>query len=80
MSDQSRIEILNKIAATQEKRVAAISAYETSNDSIYHPVLPDMVSCFRSEIEAINGKCIVCRKNELMIQLLKNLILKKQFS
>jgi len=80
MSDQSRIEILNKIAATQEKRVAAISAYETSNDSIYHPVLPDMVSCFRSEIEAINGKCIVCTSVEALIQHLKEIISEKQLS
>ena len=80
MSDQSRIEILNKIAATREKRVAAISVHETSNDSIYQPVLPDMVSCFRSEIEAINGKCIVCSNNELLIQQLKNLISEKQLS
>lgn len=80
MSYQSRIEILNKIAATQEKRVAAISAYETSNDSIYHPVLPDMVSCFRSEIEAINGKCIVCSNDETLIQHLKEIISEKQLS
>lgn len=80
MSDQSRIEILNKIAATQEKRVAAISAYETSNDSIYQPVLPDMVSCFRSEIEAINGKCIVCTSDEALIQHLKEIISEKQLS
>ena len=40
MSDQSRTEILNKIAATKRKRVAAISVHKASNDNIYQPVLP----------------------------------------
>ena len=80
MSDQSRTEILNKIAATKRKRVAAISVHKASNDNIYQPVLPDMINCFRSELEAINGKCIVCSNNELPIQQLKNLISEKQLS
>ena len=80
MSDQSRTGILNKIAATTRKRVAAISVHKASNDNIYQPVLPDMINCFRSELEAINGKCIVCSNNELLIQQLKNLISEKQLS
>ena len=39
-----------------------------------------MINCFRSELEAINGKCIVCCNNELLIQQLKNLISEKQLS
>ena len=78
--EKSLIEILNKIAATKRKRVAAISVHKASNDNIYQPVLPDMINCFRSELEAINGKCIVCSNNKLLIQQLKNLISEKQLS
>ena len=83
MSDQSKQRILSKIAATQTKRVAAFSALKTDSTNtassiekpIYNPILPDSISCFKVELEAISGKCIICNdKKEIFEQLKKFLI------
>jgi L-lactate dehydrogenase complex protein LldG len=83
MSDQSKQRILSKIAATQTKRVAAFSVLKTDSTyitlpiekPIYKAILPDSVSCFKAELEAISGKCIICNdKKEVFEQLKKFLI------
>ncbi len=60
MQSNSREEILNRIAAVRPKRIAAIDIQPSKNEEIYKPVLPDTISCFKSELEAINGQCILC--------------------
>jgi len=60
MQSNSREEILNRIAAVRPKRIAAIDIQSSENEEIYKPVLPDTISCFKSELEAINGQCILC--------------------
>lgn len=83
MSDQSKQRILSKIAATQTKRAAAISVLKTASSDIiptieqpiYKAILPDSISCFKSELETISGKCIICNnKKELFEQLKEYLI------
>jgi len=68
MSDNSRQEILNRIAAVRPKRIAAVDIQTLDNDGIYKPIQPDAISCFKSELEAINGLCILC-ENEKEITL-----------
>ena len=60
MQSNSREEILNRIAAVRPKRIAAIDIQPSENEKIYKPILPDAISCFKSELEAINGQCILC--------------------
>ena len=62
MQSNSREEILNRIAAVRPKRNAAISVQSSEIDEIYKPILPDAISCFKSELETINGQCILCEK------------------
>lgn len=80
MSDQSKKEILNRIAAVRTTRKAAIFVDMTENNKIYRPVLPDRVSCFKSELEAINGQCIICNNQTDLIEKLKILLSEKQLT
>ncbi|MCE5331012.1 MAG: lactate utilization protein [Bacteroidales bacterium] len=78
MSDKSRQEILNKIAAVRHRRTAAISVQTINNNDIYKPVLPDVLTCFKTELEAISGRCIVCENKSGLIDRLKLFIEEKQ--
>lgn len=60
-NNSSRQEILQRItAAAPKRRLAFVDTDETGLGSIYKPVLPDVITCFKNELEAINGQCIVC--------------------
>ena len=80
MSVQSKQNILSKIAATQTKRVAAISTLKTTSSDIiphienpiYKAISPDFLSCFKSELEAISGKCIICNNKKELFEQLKD--------
>ena len=63
MSDNSRQDILNKIAAVRPTRIASVSVQPIDELEIHKPILPDAISCFKTELEAISGQCILC-KNE----------------
>lgn len=78
MSEQSKIEILNRIAAVRVKREAAISVEYPVGDEIYRAVLPDKISCFKNELEAINGKCVICSSQNELVKKLKNLLSDRQ--
>lgn len=80
MSDKSRQEILNKIAAVRHRRTAAISVQAINNKDIYKPVLPDAVTCFKTELEAISGRCIVCENKSDLFDKLKIFMGEKQLS
>ncbi len=60
MQSNSRDEILKRIAAVRPKRIAAVDILANDAEEIYKPILPDLVSCFKYELEAINGQCILC--------------------
>jgi len=70
-NDNSRHIILQKIAKAGKKRPAFVaSALELSIDGIYKPILPDAVTCFKNELEKINGQCILCEdESDLYIKL-----------
>ncbi len=75
MQSNSRIEILNKIAATRSKRIAAINNANDFEDSeIYKPVLVNSLDCFMTELEAVNGKCVLCDNDIELYQKLAEFI------
>ncbi len=80
MSDNSRQEILNRIAAVRPKRVAAVEVQRVDSEEIYKPVMPDAISCFKSELEAINGQCIVCENESEIILKIKEFLDSKGLS
>jgi len=83
MSDQSKQRILSKIAATQAKRVAAIAVLKagtsditsTTEKAILKPILPDSISCFKAELEAISGKCIICENKKEIFENIKTFLI-----
>jgi L-lactate dehydrogenase complex protein LldG len=64
MPNNSREEILQRIASAAKGRLAFVNTASDNSNEIYKPILPDAVTCFKSELEAINGQCILC-ENEL---------------
>lgn len=85
MSDQSKKRILSKIAATQTKRAAAISILKTTDSDnvssnakpIYKAILPDNISCFKSELEAISGKCVICNNKKELFERINDFLVVK---
>ena len=64
MGKSSKEMILEKIAAASKGRpILNNTVAKTDEQPIYKPILPDTITCFKSELEAINGICILC-KNE----------------
>lgn len=59
MQNNSRQEILERIAAAQNGRLA-FAQTSTNDEEIYKPILPGAITCFINELEAINGQCVVC--------------------
>ena len=58
--NSSRESILHLISVAREKRQLLDDMIHENPNDIYKPILPDLVTCFRNELELINGKCVVC--------------------
>ena len=74
----SRELILNRIHRIAESRndgQTEMPSYQ--QEEIYKPIVPDLLSCFTQELEAISGQCMVCNGDEDMYQQLAALIEKK---
>jgi len=80
MSEQSKNEILNRIAAVRAKREAAIPVEYPVSDDIYRTVLPDKINCFKNELEAVNGKCVICNDRAELVAELKNFLSDRQIN
>jgi len=76
----SREVILKKIETTRKKRSEGFYAdLAGSGNEIYKPILPDAVSCFKNELEAVKGQCILCENEEDMYGKLKDLVMERAF-
>lgn len=74
----SRELILNRIHNIAESRNDVQSEMPSyQQEEIYKPIVPDLLSCFRQELEAISGQCVVCNGEEDMYQQLAALVEKK---
>ena len=70
----SRQEILEKIRKVSVRKQPTSEETSFDNQAIYKPVLPDAITCFKNELEAISGYCkLVKNENDLYISLKKEL-------
>jgi len=56
----SRNKILSRIATTRNARTSFRTIEIDSEKEIYKPILPDALTCFKNELEAVSGQCILC--------------------
>lgn len=80
MSDTSRDEILKRIATVSKGRSAFVDTHLDDSNSIYKPVLPDVVTCFKNELEAVNGQCILCENHQDAYRKIKLFLREKSVS
>jgi L-lactate dehydrogenase complex protein LldG len=75
----SREFILNRIARIAEgRRLKEVIEQAYQQEEIYKPLLPDALTCFQQELEAVSGKCVMCRGEEDMYQKLAALVKEKE--
>lgn len=74
MQSNSRDEILKRIAAARLGRLAFVNDSTSESEDIYKPILPDTISCFKNELETINGQCILCENESDIYFKLKGFI------
>ncbi|MDR3651501.1 MAG: LUD domain-containing protein [Paludibacter sp.] len=79
MQSSSRKDILKRIASATQRRLAFVEK-PSDYKNIYKPILPDIITCFKNELEAINGQCILCESEFDLYLKIKELILSKGIS
>jgi len=77
-NNSSRKEIFQRIAAASKRRLAFVDSTPTVGAPIYKPVLPDIITCFKNELEAINGQCVICDNETDLYGKLKSFVTKKE--
>jgi L-lactate dehydrogenase complex protein LldG len=77
-NNSSRQEILERIAAAGKRRLAFVDSTPLDADSVYKPILPDEITCFKTELEAINGVCVICDDEVDLYAKLKSFVAKKE--
>ena len=70
-NSSSRQEILDKIRKVPSRKQPSLSETKFENAAIYKPVLPDAITCFKNELEAISGKCFVVESETELFQTLR---------
>ena len=79
-SNTSRAEILKKIETTSKRRPDEFyPVFAGSGNEIYKPVLPDAVSCFKKELEAVKGQCVLCKNENDMYHKVKKCLVERAF-
>jgi len=79
-SNTSRAEILKKIETTRKRRPDGFyPVFASSGNEIYKPVLPDAVTCFKKELEAVKGKCVLCEDENDMYHKVKDCLVERAF-
>jgi L-lactate dehydrogenase complex protein LldG len=74
VQSNSRLEILERIAVAQKRRLAFVEKNTNVTDEIYKSILPDAVSCFKNELEEINGQCVLCEDESDLYSKLKSFV------
>ena len=76
-NNSSRDKILKRITDAKQTREFGSVFFVSADDEIYKPIEPDPVTCFKRELEAINGQCELSETlDELFVQLKKILIVR----
>lgn len=79
-NSSSRQEILDKIRKVPVRKQPGLSETEFENAAIYKPVLPDAITCFKNELEAISGKCIVVESETELFKTLRKELSDRQIT
>ncbi|NDP19460.1 MAG: hypothetical protein GZ091_00050 [Paludibacter sp.] len=72
--NSSREEILQRIAAAPKRRSVFVETLLTPTHPIYKAIEPDSITCFKNELKAINGECIICENETDLYNQLKSFI------
>lgn len=78
--NNSKEEILKRIAAVRRQTKAAILFNDSLDEEIYQPVLPGQITCFKTELEAISGVCVVVTTKTTLYAELKNYLTLKNIN
>lgn len=73
----SREIILNRISGIAARRRQPVGESEYQQEEIYKPILPDALTCFKQELEAVSGQCMICAGEKDMYIKLAALVEKK---
>jgi L-lactate dehydrogenase complex protein LldG len=76
----SRQQILDKIRKVSNRKQPEQAETEFENAAIYKPILPDAITCFKNELEAISGKCFVVESETELFQTLRKELSDRQIS
>lgn len=76
----SRQQILESIRRVSNRKQPEQAETEFDNAAIYKPVLPDAITCFKNELEAISGKCIVVESETELFQTLRKELADRQIA
>ena len=71
MINSSKEKILSKITAASKGRAVFVDTNISANEQIYKPILPDTLTCFKTELETINGTCIICENESAVYSEIK---------
>jgi len=77
--NSSRDSILHLISVAREKRQVLDDLASENSDDIYKSIFPDAVTCFKNELELINGKCIICENETDLYLKLRSYVLLNKF-
>jgi len=79
LTNSSRDNILKQITDTGNKRKNFNVTFVPDSVEIYKPILPDAVTCFKKELEIINGKCFLCQDEKDLYLSLKSFVQANDF-
>lgn len=80
MPSNSREDILQRITAASKGRLVDVEIPEYESSEIYKLILPNALTCFKDELEAINGKCILCENESDLYSKLKAFIQQQNYT
>jgi len=79
-TNSSRDIILKKIETTRKRRSESFHPFPAgSGNEIYKPILPDALTCFKNELEAVSGQCVLCENEKDLHYKLKSFIKERAF-
>ncbi len=80
MQSSSKDEILKRITAASQKRPVFVNSPTDETTPVYKPILPDAITCFKNELEAVNGSCIICENENDAFEKIGQYLSEKQIS
>ena len=78
-ADSSRENILFLLSDIRKRRLIADTVLPDHLPEIYKPITPDPLTCFKNELELINGSCIICENEDDLYSKLRSFVLKNNF-